>query len=356
MKQTLIIVTSIIIILSSYSCKKTGSKSSKVAVSIDSLVNESTDKPFNGIILIAKGEEPVFFQMYGYSDLDKKTPLKKEDQFVVGSVSKQFTAAIVLQQYEQGKIDLYAPIRTYLPELPMAWADTVTIHHLLTHLHGITALDQPTKFPVGSQYDYSQIGYDLLAKISEKVSGKSFIELSAELFKSCGMNNTFQPDEKEYKNLVKGYEENEDGKLEYTNESLKQYPAAGAFISSAFDLLLWNQNLFGGKLLKTETLILMTEKKEKATRNHPVFGHTEYGYGITISDDDNILQWGQTGYVPGFVSMNFYFPETKTSAIVLENVCYNIYNLKETFFYLDAILKIVRKQQKESNEIQNNSI
>lgn len=349
MRIVLLIAVSITIIIFSLSCKSVNSESSKVAAAIDSLMNQS-GKPFNGIILIAKEDKPVFFRMYGFSDLDNKVPFKKEDQFVIGSVSKQFTAAIVMQLYEKGLIDLHIPIRAYLPDLPMAWADTVTTHHLLSHTHGIIALDQPVKFSAGSQYDYSQIGYDLLAKISEKVSGKSFNELSAELFRSCGMNNTFHPDRKEYRNLVKGYDENENKVLIYSDESLKQYPAAGAFISSAFDLLLWNQYFFGDRLLKPETLALITEKKEKAVRDHPIFGYTEYGYGITVANGNNIIQWGQTGYAPGFVSMNFYFPQTKTSAIVLENVCYSTDDIKETFFYHNAILDIIKEQQKNGNE------
>jgi hypothetical protein len=66
---------------------------------------------------------------------------------------------------------------------------------------------------------------------------QSFVELSDELFKKCGMDNTFHPKMKGYKILVNGYIENDENKLEYTNESLGQYPAAGAFISSAEDLV-----------------------------------------------------------------------------------------------------------------------
>jgi len=84
----------------------------------------------------------------------------------------------VLREFDKGNIDLFTPIKKYLPELTQSWADTVTIHHLLTHMHGISQLDKPTTFKVGTQYSYSQIGYELLAKIIERTSGKSFAELS----------------------------------------------------------------------------------------------------------------------------------------------------------------------------------
>ena len=288
-----------------------------------------------------------YSKIYGYSDIDKKVPLKINDQFVIGSISKQFTAVLVLREFDKGHIDLSTPIHKYLPELTQSWADTVTIHHLLTHMHGIIQLDKPTTFKAGTQYSYSQIGYDLLAKIIEKASGKTFAELAKNLFIECGIKNTFHPDIKEYNNLVKGYTENENGKIEFETETFQNYVAAGSFISTAEDLNIWNKMLYSGKLLKNKTMKMMETKQSGAVRNHPIFGVTEYGYGITVDTKENILQYGQTGFAPGFISMNFYFPKTKTSVIVLENVAYETDDLKKTFYYHTEILKIIR------NEIKN---
>jgi CubicO group peptidase (beta-lactamase class C family) len=334
MKKIYIFITFLLTIGSiNTSCKQTKTESTTLTNRIDSLLTTNRTKPFNGIILIARDGKTEYLKMAGFSDFDKKTPFGIDDRFVVGSVSKQFTAAIVLQEYDSGRLDLHVPIRKYLPDLPESWADTVTTHHLLTHTHGIVSLGKPTLFTIGTQYDYSQTGYDLLAGITEKTSGKSFAKLSDELFKKYNMNNTFHPETDVYKNLVKGYIENEEGKLEYTDKSLDQYPAAGAFISSAEDLALWNQYFFEGKLLKANTFQLMTTKQDKAIRNHPIFGITVYGYGITVDDKDGIIQWGQTGYTPGFASMNFYFPQKKISVIVLENVNYDTSDIKKTYYY-----------------------
>lgn len=314
---------------------------------IDSLISIKTTRPFNGVILISQQGKTKYSKIVGYSDIDKKEPLKLNDQFVIGSISKQFTAVLVLRAFDKGKIDLFVPIQKYLPELTQSWADTVTIHHLLTHMHGITQLDKPTSFKVGTQYSYSQIGYDLLAKIVERTSGKSFAELSKNLFEECGMKNTFHPDIKGYTNLVKGYTENENGTIEFETETFQNYVAAGSFISTAEDLNSWNKNFYSGKLLKSKTMKMVETKQKGAVRNHPIFGITEYGYGITIDTKENILQYGQTGFAPGFISMNYYFPKTKTSVIVLENVAYETDDLKKTFYYHTEILKIVR------NEIKN---
>ncbi len=313
---------------------------------IDSLLSVHTTKPFNGVVLISQNGKTVYSQVHGYSNMEKKTPLHMNDQFVIGSISKQITAVIVLQEYEKRHLRLDVPIRKYLPELQPGWADTVTVHHLLTHMHGIVELDQPTAFKVGTQLDYaySKLGYDLLARIVERTSGKSFAKLSKELFATCKMKNTFHPENKGYRHLVKGYTEQENGKPEFEKESLLNIPAAaGAFISTAIDLIRWNECLQGGKLLKKETLKMMTTKQYGAVRNHPIFGTTEYGYGITIDTKNNLLQLGQTGFSPGFVSMDFYFPETKTSVIVLENIAYDTNDLKKTFFYHVQILNILRK-------------
>lgn len=314
---------------------------------INSLISTKTTKPFNGVILISQKGKIKYSKIFGYSDIDKKEPLKLNNQFVIGSISKQFTAVLTLREFDKGNIELFVPIRKYLPELTQSWADTVTIHHLLTHMHGITQLDKPTTFKVGTQYSYSQIGYDLLSKIVERTSKKSFAELSKSLFEECGMKNTFHPDIKGYNNLAKGYTENENGKIEFETETFQNYVAAGSFISTVEDLNIWNNCFYSGKLLKRKTMKMVETKQNGAVRDHPIFGITEYGYGITVDTKENILQFGQTGFAPGFISMNFYFPKTKTSVVVLENVAYATDDLKKTFYYHTEILKIIR------NEIKN---
>jgi CubicO group peptidase (beta-lactamase class C family) len=315
---------------------------------IDSLILAQSVKPFNGIILISQSGKTQYLKISGYSDIEKKEVLKFNDQFVIGSISKQFTAVLLLRVFDKGNLELFTPIHKYLPELTQSWADTVSIHNLLTHMHGITQLDKPTAFKVGTQFSYSQIGYELLAQIIQKTSGKSFAELSKYLFEECGMKNTYHPDVKEYDNLVKGYTEIENGRIEYENETFQNYVAAGTFISTAEDLNNWNQIFYSGKLLKKSTMKMLETKQHGAIRNHPIFGTTEYGYGITIDTKENIIQLGQTGFAPGFISMNYYFPQTQISVIVLENIAYDTDNLKKAFYYHTKILKILRQELKNN--------
>lgn len=309
---------------------------------IDSLLQFSASPSFNGVVLVTQNGKTMYKKSMGFANMDKKTPLTENSQFVIGSISKQFTAVIILREFDKGRVELHAPISTYLPELTKPWADTVTVHQLLTHTHGIESIDAPTIFKAGTAYAYSQIGYDLLAKIAEKTSGKSFAVLSAQLFRKCKMLDTFHPDNWKYNNLASGYTEDENGQLIFDNSSFQNYPAAGSFVSTAHDLQQWNKMFYGGKLLKKNTMNLLTTKHPVAVRNHPLFGTTEYGYGITVDTKENIVQYGQTGFAPGYVSMNFYFPKSKTSLIILSNTAYQTSDFTQTFRYHMGIWRMVR--------------
>lgn len=304
----------------------------KLNSAVDSLLKSNTTTPFNGIIYCVSDENVLLSKVQGYSDFTAKSPLKLTDQFVIGSISKQFTATIILKEYERKNLQLNVPIRWYMPELKQKWADSVTIHQLLTHTHGIVDMDKPSIFPAGTQFNYSQIGYDLLAKIAERATGKKLEILSKELFDKCGMLNSLHPASEGITGLAIGYTE-KNNTIEIDINSFQNYPAAGSFISTVEDLARWNICLYGGKILKKKTLKLMQTQHQGAVRNHPLFGETHYGYGITISNENGKLQLGQTGFAPGFVSMNYYYPETKTSLIMLSNVVYGDDDLKKAFDY-----------------------
>lgn len=313
---------------------------------IDSLIYTNLSQPFNGSIKITQHGKILYLKAMGIADIESKKSLNLNNQFVIGSISKQFTAILLLQLYDKGKVQLHIPIRIYLPNLTQKWADSVTIHQLLTHTHGIISLEKPLSFKAGTQYSYSQIGYDLLAQIIENVSNKSFVQISNELFMKHGMKNTFHPNLKKYKYLVKGYTEQNNGKLTFETETFENYAAAGGFISTVGDLSKWNEILYSGKLIKPETYKMMISKQPVATRQHPIFGKTDYGYGITVDNKEGLLQFGQTGFTPGFISMSFYFPKTQTSVVVLDNFVWNSDDLNKAFFYHLEILKIIREMLK----------
>lgn len=287
---------------------------------------------FPGAVLVGKHGEAIFRSTGNASD----TSL-----FWIGSISKQFTAVLVLQEAEKGRIDLHAPISRYLPEMQDSWADSVTVHHLLTHTHGIPEKDTRNPHPAlafrpGTSYLYSQIGYHLLAQIVEKTSGKSFADAAKELFTHCGMSHTFHPDLLGRHAVLVGHS---DTKTIIDIPSV--YPAAGGFASNVNDLLTWNSFLHTGKLLSETMYRLMISAHPNAVRQHPLFGETLYGYGITAFEKNDMLRLGQTGLVTGFCSMNFYYPETGISLIVLSNEERNPLSTKESFSPHLEFLEIV---------------
>lgn len=315
---------------------------------IDSLIKLNVPRKFNGVIAIAQSGKIIYSQNYGYSDFAQKTSFTEESQFILGSLSKQFTAVLVLQELDKGHLSLKDPIRKYLPDLKESWADSVTVHHLLNHTSGIVALDKPLSFKPGTKFSYSPLlCYQLLAQIAEKLSGKTYQELMKTLFEKCDMTNSTIPVAYKSGKLVSCYSEENDGilALEKVNpEELGFATPGGGIISTKNDLIKWNEALHHGKLLKTNTYKLMTTAS--SSREHARWGNIDYGYGLQIDKQDDILELSHSGALIGFISSNLYFPETETSIVILENIAWNFDNVIRTFFFHDQIRKIVKENLK----------
>lgn len=305
---------------------------------LDSLL-EASD--FNGVIAIAEGDEVLYSRTIGFSDISAQTPLKLDDQFVIGSISKQITAVLVLREVEKKTIHLEDTIGRYLENLDQEWAEEITIHQLLVHTHGIVDLEESLAFEPGSQFQYSQLGYDLLAKILENITGQSFEALSTALFESAGLSHTVYPDLLITQNLVNGYVEDESDELVVSPNSLYNYPAAGSFISTAEDLIQWNHLLHSGQLLQPETVKLMSTPY--ATRQHPIFGEVEYGYGLLFQQGEQDLEIGALGYAPGFVSASYAYPRSNLTLVILQNTARHLDNFAQTFGVHLAVMEVVRK-------------
>ena len=305
---------------------------------IDSLLKTQNIRPFNGVVLIAQNGILLYQNEHGFADFEQQIPLKSKNNFVIGSISKQMTAVLVLRELDQGNVSLQTPIRAYLPNLKPNWADTVTIHHLLNHTSGIVDIDSPLAFRAGTQFSYSNLGYKLLGEIVEKTSGKSLEKLVNELFKLCKMTNSFYPNESKQKLALKAYSRQQDKSMMLEKATFENnYIAAGLFISTPLDLLKWNDFLHGGQLLKPESYAKMTTPS--STREHQLWGKVGYGYGLQIQKRGHLLEMGHSGYVAGFVSNNFYYPESKTSVITLENIDWKD---EKAFYFEGEIVKLVR--------------
>ncbi|MEZ4830060.1 MAG: serine hydrolase domain-containing protein [Bacteroidia bacterium] len=179
MKYSLIVIAFFLLSSCQTNRQKKQDDDSDLSLKIDSIIS---GQKFNGVILVSADSMDIYSKAIGFSDLENETKLEVNHQFVIGSISKQITAVLVLREYEKGNLELDNSIGKYLTQIDQPWTKEVTTHHLLTHTHGIVDLNKPLEFEQGSQFHYSQLGYELLAHILEKVTQKSFEQLSTELF------------------------------------------------------------------------------------------------------------------------------------------------------------------------------
>jgi len=259
---------------------------------------------------------------------------------------------LILKEVEKGQIDLQSPIKRYLPNLKQTWADSVTVHQLLNHTHGIADLEKPLLFKPGTEYKYGDLSNILLGKIIEFSTKRTYSENVTELFKNLKMKNTFAFSKEKMQKVVSGHinKENSFKVVNSTKINEENIPADG-IITTIKDLAIWNNNLHKGKILKPETYKLMTTSTVFA--QHDVFGKEKvgYGYGIRICENDNTKYIGHTGLGDGFASMNLYFPKNNLSLIVLEN---QMNEKNELGYYFGTeIKKIILKS--EYIKIQPNS-
>ncbi|TZF99285.1 beta-lactamase family protein (plasmid) [Chryseobacterium panacisoli] len=315
---------------------------------IDSIITASSPIAFNGVVLVAQKGEIQYLKSNGYKDFEKKIPVKTDDQFEIMSNSKQVTAVLILQAAEQGKLNLHTPIKKYLPSLTQSWADTVTIHHLLNHTHGITDINKPTSFKAGSQFKYGNLSYMMLGEILKNTTGKSFTELATSLFKKLRMDKTLVFNTKNNQSLVPGYM-NEGNQFEKVKQSFLNdniAPAAG-IISTVQDLAKWDAALFKGKLLSPEFQKQMLTPSTSS--QHNVFGKESmgFGYNVRFIKEAGLDYFAVTGLGDGFTCLNVYFPSTDTTLVILEN---QMPEKSEYWSFKEASIKNVVLKAMTSNQ------
>jgi len=277
---------------------------------------------FNGSIAVFKDSIPLYRRENGYSDFKRKTKIDSNTIFAIGSVSKQFTAVLILLQMEQGKLNVTDKVSKYLKEFQIKEYENITIHQLLNHTSGLNLMGGKLMFKSGSGFFYSNDGFNTLGKIVEKVSGKSYNENVQELFKKAGMTHSSTGDIFKGNNFASAYVGTPAKFSEVPNMPKRLGgpeigTPAGGILSTIQDLHSWNNALYGGKILKPETLKLFMAKS--AERHHAIFGKMGYAYGIML----NIGQpnsYFHSGYIKGSPSLNIYYPDTKTSVIILSNI------------------------------------
>lgn len=294
------------------------------------------------VVSVVRGKDTLLLSGYGMADLENQTPATAKSVYRIGSVTKQFTAAAVMQLVEQGKVKLDDPIGKYLPSLPDPW-EPVTVRQLLNHTSGIpsyTSLGpawrsrwgeemstdtivalsagKPLDFPIGTKYAYNNSGYVILGMLIEKVTGRPWGEDLQERFaKPLGLSDTRNClTESIIPNRGHGYEQKKEGG--WVNSpflAMSQPHAAGAMCSTAGDLVRWNQALHNGKVVSAESYRQMTTPEGAASRG----GNRGYGFGLQVDSMAGRQAISHGGGIPGFITANTWIPSADLSVTVIAN-------------------------------------
>jgi len=294
-----------------------------------------TAHQFMGTVLVAKGDKVLLDKGYGYANLEWQIPNTPDTKFRLGSVTKQFTAASILLLEERGKLKTDDLVKKYLPDAPAAW-DKITIFHLLTHTSGIPNFtsfpdypelekkaatpeeivkrfeDKPLEFEPGSKFNYSNSGYLLLGYLIDKISGEKYPQfLKENIFTPLGMADTgYDVSATVIAHRAAGYTPKPNGDIVNTGYIDMTIPySAGALYSTTRDLLKWEQGLYGGKVLRAESLKKMTAPFKD-----------DYGFGLGISSAEGHKKIAHGGGIEGFNTDVSYYPDDRLAIIVLANL------------------------------------
>lgn len=304
--------------------------------------NTDVPREFSGVAVIAKGNDITFSYTSSSQSVSSNSTapgFTLQTPFVTASLSKQMTAALVMLEVDQGRVDLDAPITQYLENLKGKWDAVITVRQLLNHLSGIVAIDKPLKTVPGEVFAYSNTGYNVLGELIAKTSGKRYEVLSTDMLKRCDMDNTLVSSNT---NNALRYHEKSTGELVAITKDLpaSSAPSAG-IISTAEDLVAWNQCLHNSDLISAKSHLQMVSKA--ATRKHR-WGELGYGFGLQLSDNTAVQEWSHSGYVLGYISTLSYYPRSDTSMILLENISWYPKDMARVFYYHDQLRNQLLKQ------------
>ena len=315
---------------------------SELAVALDSTATaHAADSMVAGAaVAVVQRGDTLLHEGYGQANLELDVPMPRDAVFEIGSVTKQFTAAAILQLAAKDSVDLDAPITEYLPDYDTR-GHRVTVRQLLYHTSGIRSYTnmsqfddlakqelprdtllslveaEPVRFAPGTAMSYSNTGYFLLGRIIETVSGQSYAEYIEEhLFGPAGMDDSYYCDEQAVvDHRAHGYQWSRERTLRQKGYLDHTWPySAGSLCSTAGDLTAWNRALHGGQVLSDSMYQEMTTPGRLADGTE-----LRYGMGLVVYQAEGRPVIGHGGGIPGFLSESRYYPESELIVVVLQN-------------------------------------
>ncbi|MFS1515840.1 serine hydrolase domain-containing protein [Bacillus sp. SCS-151] len=302
---------------------------------------------FSGAVYVGMGGEEIYSNTFGKADIDQNIANTLDTKFIIGSLTKQFTAAAILLLKERGLLELEHQITDYLPDLSK-W-EGVTIHHLLSMSSGIVSTDHPyfaeslekkfgsnipysiteeeaiaiykdipLNFNPGEKFEYSNSNYLILGLIIERTTEESYDKfLEKNIFEPLTMLNTgYSVNWEVLENKAQGYEEinteNDFYPIQY--DYYITHSSSGLY-TTMNDLVTWDRALYSAKLLKKETIAKMYAPYTNIPSNFEYGSEYDYGYGWFTQEK----KVEHAGDLPGFIA-NFYRElNTELVIIILSN-------------------------------------
>lgn len=292
-------------------------------------------------VMVLQNGRLIHAKAYGQRDVARRLAVRTDTPFEIGSITKQFTAAAVVQLQEAGKLSLDDPLARYLPDAPHA--HDVTLRQLLSHTsglhdyfdgpeHEVDALvtqpiafdrllarisDRPLDFEPGSRWSYSNTGYMLLGRVIEVVSGEPYTAyVRRHLLQPLGMRHTFTlADTAQLGGMAVGYR-HEAGVLRRSPYFHPDWSgAAGFLVSTLDDLARWDRGLSEGRVVS------QAGYREMITPVHTgEGGSADYGLGLFVNTVYGQARIGHTGGSQGFTTADEYFPDLGLRIIAFTNL------------------------------------
>ncbi len=300
----------------------------------DRLDEVAKEADLSGSIIVTRAGETVLSAGYGMANLELGVPNAPGTKFRIGSITKQFTSMAIMILQDRGRLRVQDRVGDHLQSVPESW-QALTLHQLLTHTSGImhswalpgfaetmavpTTLDetlerffeQPLVFAPGTDYRYSGVGYFLLAKVVEEVSGQPYEAfLDAEIFTPSGMRDSgADVPGPLLRDRASGYVRSEDGTIENASDIfLAILTGGGNLYSTAEDLARWDVALSSHSFVSEAAYAALYRPERES-----------YGYGWRIGQLRGHRTLAHGGGLPGFNAFILRIPTEEICVVVLTN-------------------------------------
>ena len=342
MKKTLLIVAIVVLIQPVMPAQQGAAVAPAPGMAVDDIFSKWSSSTPGCAVGVAVGGKAMLLKAYGMADLERDVRNTPDTIFEAGSVSKQFTAMAVQLLANDGKLSIDDPVRKYIPELP-DYGKPLTIRHMLSHTSGlrdwgsvesiagwprttreythahvleIVSKQKSLNFEPGTNWSYSNTGFNLAAIIVSRVSGMPFAEFSKQrIFTPLGMAHTSWRDD--HTRIIKGRAiayslDNGEYHIEMPFENVY---GNGGLLTTVGDLLIWNENFVNPKVGNAKLISEMAAGGQ-FNDGKPL---EYYGLGLFIEIYRGVPNVYHSGSTAGYRAHLNRFPDSRTSVAVLCN-------------------------------------